>query len=94
MDGGGVDIRAMSSARRRAPVGVRSSTFTRRSSVPGTRRTSPRDSSRSTSPVTLEASHESDAASCFIGTGFPGSMTYSTWHWTGDSSSVAARTGS
>ena len=44
------------------PSSVRSRTFTRRSAADGRRRTRPRDSSRSTSPVTLEASQASVCA--------------------------------
>jgi len=91
--GGGDVIRAINSVRNRAPVGVRSSSFTRRSVRPGSRRTRPRDSSRSTSPVTFEASHASVAASCFMGIGRPGSMRCRTWHCVGDNSSAAARLG-
>ena len=45
------------------PFGVRSSAFTRRSSADARRRTRPRDSSRSTSLVTFDASQASVSAS-------------------------------
>ena len=53
-----VVIRRSSCARSRAPAGVRWRTLTRRSSADGWRRTSPAASSRSTSPVTFDASHD------------------------------------
>ena len=73
-----------SCARSRAPAGVSCSTFTRRSSAEGWRRTRPRDSRRSTSPVTFDASHDSVSASRLMGSGRPGSIRCSTWHWTGE----------
>ena len=60
---GGAVIRSSSWARSREPVGVRSNTFTRRSPADGRRRTKPRDSSRSTSPVIFDASQARVSAS-------------------------------
>ena len=56
----------------RDPAAVRSSTFTRRSAADGRRSTSPRASSRSTSPVTFDASQASVSASRPIGTRLTG----------------------
>ena len=75
---GGAVMRSSRRARRRDPFGVRSRTFTRRSSADARRRTRPRDSSRSTSPVTFDASQASVSASWPIGIGRPGSMRCST----------------
>src|SRR5262249_16421543 len=74
-------------------LGGRTSTFTRRSAVEALRRTRPRDSRRSTSPVTFDAWQASASASSPMGTGRSGSIKCSTWHWTGESRSSAAREG-
>jgi hypothetical protein len=86
-------MRSTRTARRRTPLGVSTRTLTRRSSAAGRRSTRPRDSSRSTSPVTLDAWQASASASSPIDTGRSGSMRCSTWHWTGDRRNSAASDG-
>src|SRR5262245_53094337 len=86
-------MRSTSRARMRTPVGVRTSTFTRRSSAEGRRLTRPRDSSRSTRPVTFDLSQARVEASWPIGSGRSGSIRCSRWHCAGESPSSVATEG-
>ena len=74
---GGSVIRSSARSRTLLPFGVRPSTFTRLSRPPPRRSTRPRDSSRSTMPVRVEASHASRSAKSFIGTDRSGSSSRS-----------------
>src|SRR5919204_395655 len=64
---GGSLIRSSTRRRRAMPAGVSTSVFTRRSAGAARRSTKPRASSRSTRPVTLEASQARASASSFMG---------------------------
>src|SRR5262249_19248187 len=90
---GGVVMRSRRRGRMRARPGGRTRTFTLRSSTEGRRLTRPRDSSRSTRPVTFDLSQARVDASWPIGSCRSGSMRCSRWHWAGESPSSVATEG-
>jgi len=91
---GGSAMRATIRARVSAPRAVSRTIRTRRSCGHAVRWTSPRPSSRSTIPVTLEASHPSRSTSRRMGAPAPGSTSRSTWHCGSESSNSEASSGS